>query len=237
MCVWKGTLGDRRGAQPLRSGCSVASVQVSSFDIYKKSSLKYKRQTFRSMAPAPPVFCYTPSARSAPPRSEMKVRNRAIEGFKIPDPRFSRVGRGYSYKTYNEVCNRTAGTCATIDRAAEASSPRAASEAFVCRPPRTRRTSPSTSSVEPSGTSPSISVEVPHLSANMSRPNFSPTMVFVSTPLCQIPVDESSVFRGILPRGFPVTLSSPTLNLGEGLQPRFCLQPRSLRTNNDCSHE
>lgn len=231
------SVGSLRGAQPLRSGCSVASVQVSSFDLYKKSSLKYKRQTFRSMAPAPPVFCYTPSARSAPPRSEMKVRNRAIEGFKIPDPRFSRVGRGYSYKTYNEVCNRTAGTCATIDRAAEASSPRAASEAFVCRPPRTRRTSPSTSSVEPSGTSPSISVEVPHLSANMSRPNFSPTMVFVSTPLCQIPVDESSVFRGILPRGFPVTLSSPTLNLGEGLQPRFCLQPRSLRTNNDCSHE
>lgn len=65
----------------------------------------------------------------------MKVRNGAIEGFKIPDPRFSRVGRGYSYKTYNEVCNRTAGTCATIDRAAGASSPGAASADFVGRPP------------------------------------------------------------------------------------------------------
>ncbi len=201
MCVWKRTLGDRRGAQPLRSGCSVASVQVSSFDIYKKSSLKYTRQTFRSMAPAPPVFCYTPSARSAPPRSEMKVRNRAIEGFKIPDSRFSREGRGYS--TYNEVCNRTAGTCATIDRAAGASSPRVASEDFVGRPPRTRRASPSTSSAEPSGTSPSISVEVLHLSATLSRPNSPPTMVFVSTPLCQIPVGESSVFRGTLPRRPP----------------------------------
>lgn len=161
----------------------------------------------------------------------MKVRNRAIDGFKIPDSRFSREGRGYSYKTYNEVCNRTAGPCATIDRAAGASSPRVASEDFVCRPPRTRRASPSTLSVEPSGTSPLISVEVSHLSATLSRPNSSPTMVFVSTPLCQIPVGESSVFRGILPRRPLVTLFSPTLNLGEGLQ------SRSLRTNNDCFHE